>query len=180
MAGETSSPQQTHTPESTAAPEVVVAEWQEPDVGRRFSARSLPVVIILPAVILVAVAVAVAIWQKDFTYYMTAGVIVAAVVMIVSQNQHPSRQSQVILTNYQIQIGKHSHVLSDLAGFWLETEAGFININLEPKKRSLMPISVLYPSDDPETVRKILLQVVAEVEQRQETFANQINRYFHF
>ena len=64
-----------------------------------------------------------------------------------------------------------------LAGFWLHKENGFFVVNIEPKKAASIPLTFLYPGDDENELKDILLEVLPEVEPRLKDLTDTVNRY---
>ncbi len=168
---------------SPAAPPVAtdekqLAQWQEPLLDTSADAPSLPL-IIAGCVLVTGVSIATAILLHDSTYYFAAVAAVAFGFSLAVQRRKTAPSRPVTLTTARIQIGKKEHLLADMAGFWTRSEHGVTIINIEPKKVSSFPVSVLF-SETEDQARGLMLNALPEVEPRQTDITDQLGRYIKF
>jgi hypothetical protein len=159
--------------------ETILSQWQEPEITSSSTvATSLPVV---GGVTLFAIGILIglAIWQKDFTFYLAAAVALVAGLTVILQKRRPDVSLPVSLTTTRIIVGTKDYPLSDLAGFWLEESPGALVVNLEPKRSALVPITFLFDTLSEQEARQALLQVLPELEAREKTLSDTLNRYIH-
>ena len=172
-------PNNPSVPDQDAIPskEVALAQWQGPVSTLKVSKKSLTVIVV--AAVLLSVGFGfLGYWFKDSTYYLAAVVAPVIAFSIITQNRASGSQMQITLTNLNIIVGNKGYPMADMAGFWLEKEAGVTAINIEPKKAAMLPITFSYPSENFDEVRQVMLQALPEVEPRQKNISDSINKYF--
>jgi len=164
------------TPQSAAADERLLGEWQEPAAAASSGGPGMGLVI-GGSVLAVAALIAMGYFLKDSTYYFGAVAAVAFALAIGVQRRGGGQPRGITLSTAHIQIGKKDYVLADMAGFWLKTDAGQTVINLEPKKVSAFPLSFLHTASESEA-RAVMLNVLPELEPRQDDITDRVSRYF--
>jgi hypothetical protein len=156
--------------------EVLVAEWEQPDSAGLLSSKQGFARAALAVGGVAAVLIGLAVWQRELNYVLVAAVLVLSLVAVRTQNKRGSMA--ITLTNLRIAVGKRQHFIEELAGYWLRTSHGFVEINLETKRPSLVPITFLANSTSLEEVAALLRPLLPEVEPRDEGFADQLARRF--
>ena len=156
----------------------IIAQWQEPATvsAFNFSPQRWRLIWVSLGIVFAAL-LAYGIWKTDATFYLGAGVILAATASLVVQRRRPAQGLPITLTNTDLQVGKRSYPLKDLAGFWLHADAGTLAINVETKRRAALPISFLYTTASVDEARALFLQVLPELEARPGTINDTISRW---
>ena len=155
----------------------IIAEWQEPE----HPGLQLPVPLTyvwIGAGALIILLILLGIFLHDSSFYLAAGVAVSALLSLIVQIRKPAPSLQVIITEQVVEIGHRRLLISDLAGFWLKKEDGLLAINLEPQKPAALPTTFLYGNQNEEEAREILLEILPELESRNETITDTVNRWF--
>lgn len=155
-----------------------LAEWQEPSLPSLGS--NLPLVPSLVVLGVIALAmVLVAYFAKIASFYIAAVACAAAAGILISGKNKESVGRSITLTDDSFIINSRTIPFAQLAGFWLEESDldTITQINLELKKPGLLPISCTIPSTEAET-RDILIQVLAELESREKTPADDLAKRF--
>jgi putative flippase GtrA len=156
----------------------LLAEWQEPHIeasgwavgpARRYVMLGLVAIIILLLVV--------GIWLKNSTLYIGAIVVAAAIAAITTQSRNDNVSLKVEVTNRGIVAGKRIYLVDELAGFWLGSTAGYVTINLELKRRTPLPATFIYNSNDVEEARNLFLEILPELEPRKETISDTLTKY---
>lgn len=167
----------TAQPELAEIPDMLVAEWDTPSLAELGGSKNR-LYLLMGTPVAALLLVALGIWQHNLTYYIAAAVALSAWGALFSQKKTDRQQLHILLTTRMLKIGKKTFPLAQLAGFWLEKEEDLIQVNIEPNKAAALPISFLYPTDELEDARETLLTVLPEVEAREESFADNVNRLF--
>lgn len=147
-----------NTPEAS-----IIANFEEPKIPQSVSHSILQKRLILFATVTFIIMIAIGVWMKDWTFYLAAGVVGMASFSILAQHKNAKPQS-IAITNEVIQIGQKIIQINDLIGFWLEREQEYIGVNLVRKHREIIPASFLFPTQNPDEVREIMLQILPEIE----------------
>ena len=155
-----------------------VLRWKEPTLSSPSQALP-PSSIMLISQVTAILLLLFGYWQKDYTLYVAAPVASLAGLALRAQRHTPHREATIILTTERLIVADKSFFLCDLAGFWIETEEDHLVINIESKKPSLVPMSLLYPLVNSKELAQQLLSVLAEVEPREPQFADRLSRYLH-
>jgi hypothetical protein len=154
-----------------------LAEWQEPAIAGRPLSRNTLMAIIGGSAGVAILMIILGIFAGGFNFYFGAVVAIAAGISLVMQSRGSGPGRTVVLTNRRLIVGNRSYALEGLAGFWLQDEPDHVQVNVEPSKAALVPVS--FATDGtPEEIRNQLLQALPEVEARRETFSDRINRSF--
>ena len=158
------------------AEEELVAEWTEPEISQPVSKRRTAA-IVLAGVALAAIMAGLGFWQSDFTYYLAAAASLVGAAAIALQKRRPTQPLPVSLTTQRLIVGRRGYLLTELAGFWLETEGETCVVNVEPSKPAMFPIAFRFPGTE-EDAREALSSQLHELEPRRKDLTDTINRYF--
>lgn len=154
--------------------ETLLAQWEQP--AEAVPARGGAGRLFLLAVPIAAALIGLAVWQRELNFGLAAlGVLVAPFAL---RSQSRAGAPQVSVTNLRIVLGKREHLLSNLAGFWLDTSDGAVAINLETKKPGLLPTSFLYANGSADEARATMDQVLPELEPREKKLGDRLGTYF--
>jgi hypothetical protein len=139
-----------------------------PDGESEYAASSnLLTPVILIGILAFAGLLALAIWQKDWNWGFASAVALAATFLVTTQLRRPSRHLQLQLTSQALLLGDRRFALGDFAGWWRESEGDLILINLERKRGSFLPTSVLLTKSDAAQFADASAPFFPEVEPRQ-------------
>lgn len=158
--------------------EQLVAQWQEPEQAHSQFSPRVSFLLIAGGLILSIAISALGYWLQESSYYVASGVVVMGVVAMIAQNKRPAHLKVITLTNQRLGIDEQAHLLSDLAGFWLQQEPEGLVIFVEHKKPALIPVSFFFASNEREVAQKTLLQVLPELEPRASHFTDRFSNYF--
>ena len=156
----------------------VLANWEEPKVassGWASGKQQRYIWLVLGLIFIIAIIIG--FFTKDSNYYLGAGVIAAGAFAIFSQLRHPAPQLSIIVAKAGVEVGKKIYAIDDIAGFWLGHSGEYPVINLELKKRTPFPVTFLYPGPNREEARDLFLEILPELEPRQETVADSLSRF---
>lgn len=165
---------------ATNPQEYLLAKWQE---NVQVKSAYLPrerLTIYTTAAVLVAVFLILAFWVKTWNFGLAGLVVIASVFALLAQNKHLPKARLVQLTNQRLLLDNQTYLLSDLAGFWFDYVDDQLVIVLEHRKPLMVPKSCFYQSNQEEEARKLLTQVLPEVEPRSLQLADKFGRYFRF
>jgi len=157
--------------------EATLASWTEPS-AKQVVLQQLPLSYVIAATAVLTVILVFLGWlMDDFNFYGGALVMLMAGVAVTVQHRQPPRERTVIITTQNVQIGRRTYPLNTLAGFWLEQAGEVIAVNIEPKKASMLPINLLYPSVNAQEARAAFAQVMPELEPRATSTTDSLSRY---
>lgn len=159
-------------------PETLLAEWDEPTREATKAPARLKLLIIVASLVVAAGLVGIAIWQHQFSFYLGAAAALVGGFALINQDRRPDVPQHIVLTTTRVIVGKSEHLLIDLAGFWMDSESGYLVINIESKKRQFLPISFFFSSNDYEDALHTLTQALPEIEPPAQHLSDNINRYF--
>ncbi len=163
----------------TTPTETVIAQWTEPQVNP-LTNRSTLLVIGGVSLFFCIILGAIGYFQKDWTFYLAAFAALVAGGALGIQRTRPRPSLLIVLTDQRLQVGRNEYDLANIAGFWFEEPGSECVINVELASGSLFPISFLYPTNNSEEARSLLLSVMPEVEPRQQTFSDKVNSFIRF
>jgi hypothetical protein len=156
--------------------ETLIAEWEQPaHVGALSGQASLKKVWLI-AGSAALVFTTLAILLREFNFGLAA--IVALLAGIVLQTQQKTHSLPVVVTSRQIFVGKRGYLVSDLAGFWLDTNGEAVEINLETAKPGLIPMTFLYANDSDDEARATLGKILPELQPREKKLGDKVGSYF--
>jgi hypothetical protein len=159
-----------------AGPEAVIAQWEQPTPVGMLSGRGGLGKIWIIAVVVAALLIAAAIWQRELNLGLAGGVMLLAALAL--QTQRRAQALPVTLTTQRIIIGKRDYPISNLAGFWLADQGDVVEVNLENTKPGLLPMTFLYATPSLDEARDVLTQVLPELEPREKKLGDKVNGYF--
>jgi hypothetical protein len=144
--------------------ETLIAEWEQPaHVGALSGQASLKKVWLIAG---------------SAALVFTTLAIVALLAGIVLQTQQKTHSLPVVVTSRQIFVGKRGYLVSDLAGFWLDTNGEAVEINLETAKPGLIPMTFLYANDSDDEARATLGKILPELQPREKKLGDKVGSYF--
>jgi len=164
----------------TNSTETLIAQWEEPPLHAMPLSKSMQFLMYAGGGVLAVAFVALAYWGKQFSFYLAAVGSLVGAAALANQNKREEVVQEVVITNERLLVGASSYPLAELSGFWLEHDSNRLMINVEKKKRTLLPISFAFRSESHEDAQAVLTQVLPELEAPQSPFANSINKYFRF
>jgi hypothetical protein len=125
-----------------------------------------------------AIAVAVTVFYALVTdnWTMALAIIVFAFVYQYLQAHHPPKNIAIIITEMGIHVGEVFFPYSHIMAFWIIYKNGNKTLNLKVKGRAYSEIVIQLNDQDPAKVRKLLVGEVAELEGKEETFIDALNR----
>lgn len=161
-----------------AGGEALLAEWEEAHQAEPILPIQNKLFLTVGGLAAAALLVVMGLWQHQFSYYLGAFTALVALFALVSQGKKSTKPSRITLTSTRLIVGKTEYPLADFAGFWMEHDGGNLVINVETKKRKLIPISFFYSSDNRQEAEQLLTQVLPEIAPPEHHIADNINRYF--
>jgi len=156
----------------------VLAQWEEPHTeASGWASGKQQRYIWLGLGLVTVIVLIIAIVLKDATYYLAAGVLITGSFALFSQIRHPSPQLAITVAKAGVQVGKKVYHIDDLAGFWLGQSGEYPVVNLELKRRTPFPIAFLYPGPNRDEARDLFLEILPELEPRQENASDNLTRW---
>lgn len=156
----------------------ILSQWKEPATeayGLATGGKQKYLWIGLGATAILLIVIGVL--THDINYYLGAGVLISAIFALVAQIRKPGASLDIAITNAGVAIGNKTYSLDDISGFWLNSASQYIAINLELKKRTALPITFLYPTDNASEARNLLLEILPELEPRQSDITDGLSRW---
>ena len=152
----------------------IISEWEEPLEDTSFAIPRLWVV--LTCIGIAILFALVGFFTKQSNFYFGAAAILATGFVVWSEKHAKPQPRKITISQYGIQINAKYYPVADLLGFWLEQDGEIVIVNLEPRKKSFFPISLLYPDETRNQIRTLLLQVLPEVEPRSKAVGDDVNK----
>lgn len=128
------------------------------------------------AVLLIIIFIYLGITQKHFSYYLAAGVVLAAALALFSQARVRPQSTNFHLAEDGVEFLGHKFLWGNLKSFWISDDA----VYFENKKRFSIPISMPLANQKPEQLRNYLLQYLPEKSDGGEMIFDKVNRLFKF
>ena len=168
------------TPEEIAAqsPEELIAQWEESSREVEPLDPTTRLLVIGAGPVIAIIFTLMGIFLHRSIYYLAAVATVAAIAAVIAQTRQAAPSLTISLTNTRLIVGKKSHLLTELSGFWMQKDAGHLMIHVEMTKPTIVPITFAYSSNDMDAARETLTQVLPEVEARIQQIGDSVNRYF--
>lgn len=128
------------------------------------------------AILLLIIFIYLGITQKHFSYYLAAGVVLAAALALFSQARVKPQSANFHLTDDGVEFLGHKFLWGSLKSFWISDDA----VYFENKKRFSIPISMPLGDQNPEQLRNYLLQYLPEKSDGGEMLFDKVNKLFKF
>ncbi|EKD23025.1 MAG: hypothetical protein ACD_83C00099G0005 [uncultured bacterium] len=151
-------------------------KWQAPEFhfyeksGLWFSKFSII------AILLIIIFIYLGIVQKHFSYYLAAGVVLAATLALFSQARVKPEPVNFHLTEDGIEFLGKKHLWENLKNFWVSDDA----VYFESKNKISIPISMPLGDQDANQLRNYLLQYLPEKSDGGEMLFDKVNKLFKF
>jgi hypothetical protein len=130
------------------------------------------------SILLTTLSITLAYWLNESSFYIAGAVILVAVIALLVQSKRSTPLKQITITNLRIGINESEISLSELAGFWLENTGDGLVINLENKQPTFLPVSFFFANQETETAKKVMIQILPELEPRSSHFTDKLTQYF--
>lgn len=150
--------------------------WQAPEFNFIEKSSSWYLILGLVSLVLIIIFIYLGYWQKQLSYYLAAGVVLAAALALFSQARIQPKDAQFKCDDSGVEVGNRRYPWENLKNFWLAD----MNINFQLKKRLSIPLSAPVGDQDPQKVRAFLMQYLPEKTTEGEPIIDRINRLFKF
>lgn len=130
----------------------------------------------LIALVLIVFFIYLGISQKHTSYYLAAGVVLAAITALFSQARAKPQSADFHLDQDGIEISGRKYFWHNLRNFWISDDT----IYFENKKRISFPVSAPLGDQNSTELRNYLLQYLPEKSDGGEMVFDKINKIFKF
>ena len=156
--------------------ELLISQWEQPVPEGALTSSGGTTKLLLLAIPVALVLGVLAIWQKELNYALAGAVILVG--LVAARMQNKSENLSIAITTHRIVLGKREYPLASFSGFWIARSNNLTEINLETKRTSLLPITLLSDTNDADAARAIFSQILPELEPRERTLGDRVGRYF--
>lgn len=112
--------------------------------------------------------------QKQFSYYLAAAVVLAAILALFSQSAVQPKATDIAFSQDGVEITGRKYLWPALKNFWFSDHT----ISFDQKKRFSFPLQAMIGEADPIKIREFLLQYLPEKTNGDQAIFEKINRLF--
>lgn len=112
--------------------------------------------------------------------YSGAAVVVAAALVIFTQNNTKSKEAKYSLDGEGLTINNKKYPYSQFKSFWITLTESFPRLYMQKTGKLALPVSIFIKNIDPSVIRKFLSQFLPEETDKGEAIHENINKLFRF